>query len=81
MAHIRLIPDHEATGLLKRMYDEAIARAGKVWGIVRLMSRNPPVMQASMAHYRAVMFGPSTVTRAQREMLATVVSRTNDCFY
>lgn len=81
MAHIRLVRDDEATGPLRRLFDEALARAGRVFGIVRLMSPNPPVLQASMAQYRAIMFGPSPLTRAQREMLATVVSRTNDCFY
>ena len=81
MAHIRLVRDDEATGLLRRLFDEALARAGKVWGIVRLMSPNPPVLQASMAMYRATMFGPSPLSRAQREMLGTVVSRANDCFY
>jgi alkylhydroperoxidase family enzyme len=81
MAHIRLVRDDEATGLLRRLYDEALMRAGRVFGIVRLMSPNPPVLQASMAQYRAVMFGPSPLTRAQREMLAVVVSRVNGCFY
>ncbi|MCE9635564.1 MAG: carboxymuconolactone decarboxylase family protein [Planctomycetes bacterium] len=81
MAHIRLVRDDEATGLLKRLFDEAIARAGRVFGIVRLMSPNPPVLQASMAQYRAIMFGPSPLTRAQREMMAVVVSRVNHCFY
>ena len=81
MAHIRLVRDDEATGLLGRLFDEAVARAGRVFGIVRLMSPNPPVLQASMAQYRAIMFGPSPLTRAQREMMAVVVSRVNDCFY
>lgn len=81
MAHIHLVSDAEASGPLRTLFDEAIARAGRVFGIVRLMSPNPPVLQASMAMYKAVMFGPSPLTRAQREMLATVVSRTNDCFY
>ena len=81
MAHIRQVANDEARGLLKRLYDEAIERAGRVFGIVRLMSLNPPVMDASMAHYKAVMFGPSPLSRRQREMLATVVSRVNDCFY
>ena len=81
MAHIRQVPDHEATGLLKQLYDAAIARAGKVFGIVRLMSLNPPVLRASMDMYRAIMFGPSPLSRAQRELLATVVSRANGCLY
>lgn len=81
MAHIHLVSDAEATGPLRRLFDEAIARAGRVFGIVRLMSPNPPVLEASMAMYRAVMFGPSPLSRAQREMLAVVVSATNGCFY
>lgn len=81
MAHIRQIRPDEATGLLKRIYDEAIARAGKVWGILRIQSLNPPALDAGMSMYKAVMFGPSPLTRSRREMLATVVSRANDCFY
>ena len=34
-----------------------------------------------MRMYLAIMFGESDLSRAQREMLATVVSQTNDCFY
>ncbi len=81
MAYIRLVKDDEAAGLLRKMYDAALERAGRVFGIVRLMSRNPPVMRASMGLYREVMFGDSPLLRSQRERLATVVSRTNDCFY
>lgn len=81
MAYIRLVQDDEATGPLKKMFDAAIERAGRVFGIVRLMSPNPPVLRASMQMYQATMFGDSPLSRAQREMLATVTSRANDCFY
>lgn len=81
MAHIRQIPTAEATGLLRRIYDEALARAGRVWGILRVQSLNPAALDASIGMYKAIMFGPSPLTRAQREMLAAVVSRANDCFY
>ena len=81
MAHIRLVRDDGATGPLKTLFDAAIARAGRVFGIVRLMSPNPPVLRASMGLYREIMFGDSPLSRSQRERLATVVSRANDCFY
>lgn len=81
MAHVRQVGDDEATGLLKRIYDEAIARAGRVWGILRVQSLNPAALDASMGMYKTLMFGPSPLSRARREMLATVVSRANDCFY
>ena len=34
-----------------------------------------------MEMYKAIMFGPSGLTRAERELLATVTSRHNDCHY
>ena len=81
MAYIRLVDVAAATGRLKRAYDAAVARAGRVWNIVRTMSPNPPVLDASMGVYLAVMHGESPLTRVQRELLAVVVSRTNGCFY
>ena len=81
MPHLRLIDVREATGALRREYDEAVARAGKVFNIVKAMCLNPRVLRASMGLYKAIMFGPSELTRQQRELLATVVSRTNDCHY
>lgn len=81
MAYIKLVQDGEATGRLRGIYDAAIARAGRVAQIVRTMSPNPPVLEASMSLYMHAMKGPSGLSRREREMLATVVSRANDCYY
>lgn len=81
MAWIREIPREEATGLLRRELDAAVGRAGRVWNIVQVMSLNAPVLKSAMAHYAAVMFGPSPLSRFRRELLATVVSAELDCFY
>ena len=81
MPWIFQIPVDEATGLLKKLFDDALKRAGRLWHIVHVMSVNPRTMDASMKHYGAVMMGPSPLSRAQREMLATVVSKELDCFY
>ncbi len=81
MPHIRLIGVDEAAGPLKREYDAAVGRAGKVFNIVKAMSRRPSVLKRSMDLYRATMFGPSGLTRQERELLAVVVSRANDCYY
>ncbi len=81
MPWIRQIPVNEATGALKKEFDKASRRAGRVWHIVHIMSLNPRVMKASMEHYRAIMFGPSPLSRSRRELLATVVSAVRDCFY
>jgi uncharacterized peroxidase-related enzyme len=81
VAHLRLIEEGEATGLLKEEYDAAVARAGKVFNIVKAMSLRPEVLRDSMRLYRSVMFGPSELSRAERELLAVVVSAANDCHY
>jgi alkylhydroperoxidase family enzyme len=81
LAHLRLVGVEEATGALKREYDEALERAGKVFNIVKAMSLRPGVLRQSMGLYKAIMFGPSELTRIERELLAVVVSSANTCHY
>ena len=78
---LRLIDEDEAGGELKRQYDGALGRAGKVFNIVKAMSLRPGVLGRSMDLYREIMFGRSELTRAERELLAVVVSVANDCHY
>lgn len=81
MAHLQLIDPDEASGLLAEEYDAAVRRAGKVYNIVRSMSLRPGVLRRSMELYKAIMLGPSELTRQERELLATVVSTVNECYY
>jgi len=82
MPWIRTVSDDEATGLLKRLYLAAIRRAGRVFNVIRIQGLRPKVLRSSIQLYMEVMHSPeSPLSRAQREMIATVVSRTNDCFY
>jgi len=81
MAYIDTVPLGEAEGTLRREYDEATARSGRIWNIVRIMSPNPETLRASMQLYLSTMHGPSPLSRAQREMIAVVVSRANGCHY
>jgi len=81
MAWIEIISPDKATGLLKEQYDKAMKRAGRIWGVVAIMSQNPRAQKASMDFYGTLMFGRSTLTRSQREMLAVVVSNVNHCTY
>lgn len=78
---IRTIAPEEASGRLRAFYEAAVRRAGRVFAIVRAMSPNVAVAEASMALYVSAMKGASPLSRRQREMLAVVVSRANDCHY
>jgi len=82
MTRISTVDPEQATGLLARLYREAIERAGKVFQVLRCQSVRPEVLEASTALYREVMHSErSPLSRAQREMIATAVSRANQCFY
>jgi alkylhydroperoxidase family enzyme len=81
MPWIEQIPFEEADGLLKEQLDAAMERAGRIWHIVHVMSLNPEALRDTIAFYRTVMMGESPLSRAQREMLATVVSAELECHY
>ncbi len=82
MAWIRTVAPDEAKGLLKQIYDAAMKRAGKVFQIIRIQSLRPRALRLSTMLYTELMHSPdSELTRAQREMIATAVSRFNECHY
>lgn len=81
MAWIRWIPPQEATGELNRLYEESVRRAGKVFHIVRVQSLRPAMLRAGIGLYAATTLSPGELTRAQKEMLAVVVSAANRCRY
>ncbi len=81
MPYIKQVSDDEATGTVKRELDKAYKRAGRVWNIVRIMTPNAEALKTSIGLYSALMHGDSPLSRAQREMLAVVVSKCNGCHY
>lgn len=81
MSWIRIVRPGEATGRLRELYDAAVARAGRVFQILQVQSANPRALDASLELYKALMHGASPLSRRQRELLAVVVSRANDCHY
>ncbi len=81
MAWIETVGPDKAAGSLRRQYEQAIRRAGKVFHILRVQSPNPEALEAGMDMYLALMKGPSPLSRAEREMIAVVVSAANRCHY
>ncbi len=81
MAFIRTIPPQEAQGRLKQIYDAAQQRAGYVAQVLQIMSLDPAVLASSVGLYVNLMHRPGQLSRAQKELLAVVVSRTNNCYY
>lgn len=80
MPWITWISEDDASGLLKRLFDRLRGPRG-VAHILKIHSLNPESLERHYAYYRHIMFGPSGLSRAERETIAVVVSTINDCFY
>ncbi len=81
MAYIEQIGEQDAEGIVERVYAAARKRAGVVSNIIKLMSPDGKSLQASMQFYVSLMNSSNSLSSACREMLATVVSNANDCYY
>tara|TARA_B100001750_G_scaffold187511_1_gene156978 strand:- start:360 stop:605 length:246 start_codon:yes stop_codon:yes gene_type:complete len=81
MAFIETVDPQDAEGIIKQEYEKGIQRSGRIFNILKIMSLSPAALRESMRLYLAIMYGQSDLSRAQREMLATVVSQANQCYY
>ncbi len=81
MAWIKTVDESDADGLLARIYEGARKRAGQVYQIIKVQSNHPPALKGMIDLYGSVMRLDSPLSRAQREMMAVVVSRANGCHY
>jgi alkylhydroperoxidase family enzyme len=80
MSWIEEVPPHEAQGPLAEVY-RRIAPSGRIANILSVQSLHPAGLRDHHVLYRTLMFGPSPLTRAEREAIAVEVSRANRCHY
>ncbi len=81
MAWIHQISDKEATGELDQIYSAARQRTGEVAHIIRVMSQRPRLLSTFMRFYLQLMQSETELTSREKELLATVTSASNGCFY
>lgn len=77
-ARIKMIELDRAEGRLKELYTRY---KGNMANILKVHSLHPSSLEAHLAYYRSIMFSKSPISRKTREIIATVVSSLNDCFY
>lgn len=63
------------------LWAPSLEKLGFVPNVLRLYALRPSHLLAWTAHYDELMKGVSGLTKAEREMIAVVVSVTNDCAY
>lgn len=82
MPWIKQIDEADATGKLATLYRQLGAGPHRqVANILKVHSLHPDALEAHLQLYHTIMFGQSGLSRAQREMVAVVVSATNACHY
>jgi len=75
----RILPE-EADGDLSEAYRK-ISRGKPLDHILEIHTLHPQSLLDHYSLYRTSMFGPSPLSRIEREAIAVVVSTANDCFY
>lgn len=81
MAWIRVVPPTEASGLLKEEYQRAERERGALAHVHTITSLHPGMLNIHLDLYNEAHFSESPITRRERELVATVVSRENRCGY
>ena len=81
MAYIEMIDERDAQGKLAELYERYGNPDGTVDSVMKIHSLNPESLEAHGALYVQSMHRPSPLSRAEREILGTVVSRLNGCDY
>lgn len=81
MSHIKVISHEESTGRLREIYDEIIAKRGKIADVHSIQSLRPESIVKHIDLYMEIMYSKSELSRAEREMMAVIVSVSNGCEY
>lgn len=81
MAYVEQTSEEDAVGIVAELYAAARERAGGVANIIKVMSSDGRSLKGSMQLYVSLMKSTNALSPARREMLATVVSNVNDCYY
>ncbi len=81
MPYIKVINENEAEGELKKVYEQISSSRGKLSNIMKIHSLMPDTMIKHLELYLSIMFSKTTLTREEKEILAVVVSKNNNCDY
>ena len=81
-AWIEMIPENEATGVVRELYDEARTPHGTVDNVMKVHSLRPHTMHGHIALYRSVLHHPDIQLPLWfLEVVACYVSIKNNCAY
>ena len=81
LSWLRVPAEDELPEEVLELWRPSLERLGFVPNVLRLFALRPSHLLAWNAHYEEAMKGDSGLTKAEREMIAVVVSVANRCSY
>jgi uncharacterized peroxidase-related enzyme len=81
IARLRVPSEDEVPAEVQELWAKPLERLGFVPNVLRVFALRPNHLLAWWAYYDELLRGESGLTKAQREMIAVVVSATNRCHY
>ena len=81
MAWVQTVPEDAASGGLADLYRRVRERAGVVANIAKVQSLRPATTALGFSLYCQLMDDPTGLSKRERVLIATVVSKVNGCFY
>jgi uncharacterized peroxidase-related enzyme len=73
--------EDEVPAEVRELWEKPLEKLGFVPNVLRVMALRPEHLLGWWAYYDELMRGESELTKAQREMIAVVVSAQNRCHY
>ncbi|MEL6793297.1 MAG: peroxidase-related enzyme, partial [Pseudomonadota bacterium] len=81
MTALELPPADPLPEDIKRYYEVCEEKLGMIPNVLAVYAFEPERLRGFSAMYNALMLGESELTKAEREMIAVVVSSLNHCYY
>lgn len=83
MASIKMIPEEEATGKVKEIYQDIKSNLGLdfVPNLYKVMASKPGYLEANWNKVKTVMVEPGKLDRLTKEIIAVTVSTVMGCEY
>lgn len=81
LSWLRVPTDDEIGPEVKRIWVTPLEKLGFVPNVLRIFALRPGHLVRWWEHYDDLLRGESGLTKAQREMIAVVVSTANRCHY
>ncbi len=83
MASIKMVPEEQATGKVKEVYEDIKSSLGIdfVPNLYKVMAAKPGYLEANWNKVKTVMIAPGKLDRLTKEMIAVAVSAVLGCEY